>query len=96
MDLENNELGITEYSNDLTFISLASSNPAINASYFASLLEALNPNLRGQCIWCPSELTSIKWAPDPPSFDDPSVYNPHLVTQGVEGFEPSLGRSSGL
>ena len=83
-------------SSDSTFISLASFNPTIKALYSASLLEALNLNLRAQCIQCPSGLMSIKSAPDPPSFDAPSTSKPHFETWGVDGLGPFSGRSSSL
>ena len=45
-------------------------------------------------IRCPSRLTRIRPAPNPPSFDDPSMYNSHFGSLVVGVIGTSLGRLS--
>ncbi|GKE88679.1 hypothetical protein Tco_1566154 [Tanacetum coccineum] len=69
---------------------------AIKDSYFASLLVALNLNLRAYVNFIPSEFMIIRPAPEPSMHDDPSVNSIHgsgsssLSSMGVFG-----GSSSG-
>nr|GEX69599.1 hypothetical protein [Tanacetum cinerariifolium] len=65
--------------------------PAIKASYYASLLVALNLNLRAYVNFVPFGFVIIRLAPEPSMHDDPSVKSIHgsrsssLSSMGVSG-----------
>ena len=91
MFLASEEMTKVKYS---TFNSLVRLSPAISTSYSTSLLEALNLNIRAQCIRCPSGLTSIRPAPDPPLLEDLFIYKPYLGIFVVGIVGASSGRFS--
>jgi hypothetical protein len=83
----------------LTSSLTASSNPAIKASYSASLLDARNSNRRAYVTSFPSGSVRMRPAPEPSFLDAPSMYSVHIgVFLSALGFEVvaplcSLGES---
>ncbi|GJY25409.1 hypothetical protein Tco_0400135, partial [Tanacetum coccineum] len=81
---------------DGEFFKSAGKRPAIKASYSASLLVALNLNLRAYVNSIPSGFVIIRPPPEPSMHDDPSVNNTHgFGSYSLSSIIISRGSSSG-